>query len=93
MQFIEAAAPVLGVQARQSSFRDAIELVRAVDAFAAESNGGVLMLPPSLPAGLRETLIHLAFTANEAGRDAGPDDPLKHTTKNISVAEALVARA
>jgi hypothetical protein len=34
-----------------------------------------------------------AFAANEAGRDAGPDDTLEHTTKNIAVAEAFVARA
>ena len=34
-----------------------------------------------------------AFTADEAGRDAGPNDTLEHTAKDIAVPEALVACA
>jgi putative ABC transport system substrate-binding protein len=43
---IEAAARTLGVQTVKVLFREAVELVRAVDAFATEPNGGLLMLPP-----------------------------------------------
>jgi hypothetical protein len=42
---IEAAAPLLGVQAIKTPVRDPLELVRAIDAFAAEPNGGVLVVP------------------------------------------------
>jgi putative ABC transport system substrate-binding protein len=42
---IEAAAPLLGVQALKTPVRDALEVVRAVDAFAAEPNGGLLVVP------------------------------------------------
>jgi 2-succinyl-5-enolpyruvyl-6-hydroxy-3-cyclohexene-1-carboxylate synthase len=34
-----------------------------------------------------------AFATNQTGRDARLDDPLEHPTKNISLAEALVAGA
>jgi putative ABC transport system substrate-binding protein len=42
---IEAAAPLLGVQAIKTPVRNPLELVRAVDAFAAEPNGGLLVVP------------------------------------------------
>ena len=42
---IEAAAPVLGVQVIKVPHRTAAELERAVDAFAAEPNGGLLVIP------------------------------------------------
>ena len=42
---IEAAAPLLGVQAIKTPVRDPLELVRAIDAFAAEPNGGLLVVP------------------------------------------------
>jgi putative ABC transport system substrate-binding protein len=47
---IEAAAQPLSVKAFKVLFRDSIELVRAIDAFAAEPNGSILMMPPSLTA-------------------------------------------
>ncbi len=44
--------------------------------------------------GLDEACIDSkAFTANEAGRDAGPDDTLEHTTKNISLSRKRSLRA
>jgi putative ABC transport system substrate-binding protein len=43
---IETAARTLSVQTVKAPFRDAVELVRSIDAFAAEPNSGLLMLPP-----------------------------------------------
>ena len=42
---LEAAAPPLGVQALKTPVRDPLEMVRAIDAFAAEPNGGLLAVP------------------------------------------------
>ena len=41
---IESAALQLGVQAVNTPVRDSLELVRAIDAFAAEPNGGLLIV-------------------------------------------------
>ena len=57
---IEAAAPVLGVQVVSRPGRNAIETVRAIDAFAIEPNGGLLVLPPATGAVTREAIIPLA---------------------------------
>ena len=44
--------------------------------------------------GLDEACIDSkALAADEAGRDACPDDTLEHAAENIAVAEALVAGA
>jgi putative tryptophan/tyrosine transport system substrate-binding protein len=42
---IEAAASPLGVQALKTPVRDPLETVRAIDTFAAEPNGGLLVVP------------------------------------------------
>jgi putative tryptophan/tyrosine transport system substrate-binding protein len=42
---IEAAAPLLGVPALKTPVRDPLEVVRAIDAFATEPNGGLLGVP------------------------------------------------
>jgi putative ABC transport system substrate-binding protein len=42
---IEAAAPLLGLQALKTPARDPQEIVRALDAFATEPNGGLLPVP------------------------------------------------
>ena len=56
---IEPAARALSVQTVQMPFHDAVELVHSIDAFAAEPNGSILMLPPpSMPD--RPTLLKLA---------------------------------
>jgi putative ABC transport system substrate-binding protein len=54
---IETAASVLAVRAIMTPIRNAIEIVRAIDAFAAEPNGGLLVLPNN---GHRETILQLA---------------------------------
>jgi putative ABC transport system substrate-binding protein len=57
---IEAAAPLLGVHAIKTPVRDPLEIVRAIDAFAVEPNGGLLVIPV-LPSGANfEMLIRLA---------------------------------
>ena len=56
---IETAASALSMQVVLVPFRDAIDLVRSVDAFAAEPNGGLQMLPPWLTPH-RTTVIKLA---------------------------------
>jgi hypothetical protein len=65
---IEAATPLPGVQAIKTPVRDPLELVRAIDAFAAEPNGGLLVVPV-LPedsyqcsTGLRHSTGCLPFT-------------------------------
>jgi putative ABC transport system substrate-binding protein len=55
---IEGAARAFGIQAITVPVRNAIDMTRSIDAFAAEPNGGLLLLPPSPP--LRETTIQLA---------------------------------
>jgi putative ABC transport system substrate-binding protein len=43
---IDAAAEVLGMKAIQTPYRNATELERAIDRFAVEPNGSVLLVPP-----------------------------------------------
>src|SRR5204863_7096818 len=58
---IEAAAAILALQTTKLPVRDAIEIVRGVDGFAAaEPNGGLLVLPPNPTGANRETIIRLA---------------------------------
>jgi putative ABC transport system substrate-binding protein len=57
---IEAAATALGVPAVNTPVREAIEMVRAVEAFAAEPNGGLLVLPPPPNTSARNAILHLA---------------------------------
>jgi ABC-type uncharacterized transport system substrate-binding protein len=54
----EAAAAVLGVRPIRTAFRDVLELVRAIDEFAAEP-GGSLLVPPTEDA-RRSTILRLA---------------------------------
>jgi len=56
---IEAAASRLGVQALKTPVRDPLETVRAIDAFAAEPNGGLLVVPV-LPEDSFQMLLRLA---------------------------------
>jgi putative ABC transport system substrate-binding protein len=57
---IEAAAPLLGVQAIKTPVRNPLEMVRAIDAFAAEPNGGLLMVPIPPIGANREMILRLA---------------------------------
>jgi putative ABC transport system substrate-binding protein len=56
---IEAVAPMLSVQTLKTPARDPLEMVRAIDAFAAEPNGGLLVVPV-LPNDCYQMLIRLA---------------------------------
>jgi putative ABC transport system substrate-binding protein len=59
LEVIESAARILAVQVIKVPFRDSIELVRSIDAFAAQPNGGLLILPPPLISE-RATIIRLS---------------------------------
>jgi putative tryptophan/tyrosine transport system substrate-binding protein len=54
-------ARVLSVQAIKISYRDAVDIVHRIDAFAAEPNGGLIIVPPSPNAANRETAFRLAI--------------------------------
>jgi putative ABC transport system substrate-binding protein len=56
---IEAAVPLLGVQTLKTAVRDPLEMVRAIDAFAAEPNGGLLVVPV-LPEDSYQMLLRVA---------------------------------
>jgi hypothetical protein len=43
---IEDAARVLAVKTTKVPYRNAVDIVRAIDAFSAEPNGGLIVLPP-----------------------------------------------
>jgi putative ABC transport system substrate-binding protein len=60
VSLVEAAAPGFGVQIVEMPFRNAIDIVRAIDAFAAAPDGGLLVLPPPDATATRETIIPLA---------------------------------
>jgi putative ABC transport system substrate-binding protein len=60
LALIEAAALALGIAAIKTPVRNAIDIVHAIDAFAAEPNGGLLVLPPPTAAVIRDTIIQLA---------------------------------
>jgi putative ABC transport system substrate-binding protein len=58
---IEVAASALGVPAVNTPVRNAVDLVHAIDAFAAEPNGGLLVLPPfPSTTSIRNTIFQLA---------------------------------
>jgi putative tryptophan/tyrosine transport system substrate-binding protein len=57
---IEEAAHVLAVKTIQMPYRNAVDIVRAIDAFSAEPNGGLIVLPPPPTAADRVTILHLA---------------------------------
>jgi putative tryptophan/tyrosine transport system substrate-binding protein len=63
---IEAASQALGVTAINSPFRDVTELKRAIDAFAAEPNGG-LIISPSIATGTRDNRKLILSLATEHG--------------------------
>ena len=57
---IDAAAPALGIQTIKMPVRNTVEITRAVDAFAAEPRGGLLVLPPPPAGTIRDTIFQLA---------------------------------
>jgi putative tryptophan/tyrosine transport system substrate-binding protein len=56
---IEAAAPELGVQVIKAPVRNSVDIVRAIDAFAAQPKGGLLVLPPAPTTTIRDTIFQL----------------------------------
>ena len=59
---IEEAGRVLGVQTIKIPYRNAMDLMHSIDAFAAEPNGGLYLTgpTPSIDAVVRETILRLA---------------------------------
>jgi ABC-type uncharacterized transport system substrate-binding protein len=57
---IEGAAPSFKVQLTAADARDAVELERAIDAFARESNGGLIVLPSPATQVNRPLIIAMA---------------------------------
>jgi ABC-type uncharacterized transport system substrate-binding protein len=57
---IEAAGPHLAVQTIKTPIHDAIDIVRAIDAFAAEPNGALVVVPDVVTGLHRETIVRLA---------------------------------
>jgi putative ABC transport system substrate-binding protein len=57
---IEAAAPSFRVQLTAARVRNAAEIERAIDVFARESNGGLLVLPNPVNEGNRKLIIAMA---------------------------------
>jgi hypothetical protein len=55
---IEQAARLLAVKACKMPYLDALDIFGAIDAFAAEPNGGLIMMPTS-PSAANRTLINL----------------------------------
>jgi putative ABC transport system substrate-binding protein len=60
LNLIEAAAPGFGLEAIRTPVRNSVDAVRAIDAFAAEPNGGLLVMPPPLSVAIRDTILQLA---------------------------------
>jgi putative ABC transport system substrate-binding protein len=60
LRTIEPAAPLLAVQLTQLAMQDRAEIARAIDAFAIEPNGGLLLLPGAFGAVNRDLIIALA---------------------------------
>jgi putative ABC transport system substrate-binding protein len=60
LKLIETGASSFGVQAAPAAVRDGTEIERAVDSFAAEPNGGLILLPGPVGANNRDRIIALA---------------------------------
>jgi putative ABC transport system substrate-binding protein len=57
---IEAAASLFAITVIKTPYRDAADLVRAIDAFAADADGGLIVLPPNPVASNRALVNRLA---------------------------------
>jgi putative tryptophan/tyrosine transport system substrate-binding protein len=65
---IEAAAAALGIKTRRTPVRDATEIALAISGFAAEPNGGLIVLPPPFPLSDRALIYGLAVASQHRGR-------------------------
>jgi putative ABC transport system substrate-binding protein len=57
---IGMAAKASGIRTINVQFRDAVDIVHAIDKFAAEPNGGLLVLPPPSATGVRDAIYRLS---------------------------------
>jgi putative tryptophan/tyrosine transport system substrate-binding protein len=57
---IDKAALALRLQTINIAFHNAVDLVRAMDSFATEPNGGLLVLPPPPTTAVREAILQIA---------------------------------
>jgi putative ABC transport system substrate-binding protein len=55
---MDAVAEVLAVKAMRTPYRNATELERAIDTFAAEPNGGLVIMPPSTTGSTQAASCH-----------------------------------
>jgi putative ABC transport system substrate-binding protein len=58
---IEEAARALAVKTVNMPYHDAVDIVRAIDAFAPEPNGGLIIVPPSPSAANRQAIFRLSI--------------------------------
>ena len=58
---IETAAPALSVQAVTMPVRDSVDIVRAIDAFAAVPGGGLTVLPPPPTPAILDAILRLSL--------------------------------
>ena len=72
---IEAAARALAVKTVDVAWRDAVDVVRGIDAFAAEPKGGLIILPPAPSAANRQTIFRLARQHRLPAIFTGPKIP------------------
>jgi hypothetical protein len=63
LEVIEAAAAQRGIKAVTITVRDAAQITPALDAFAAEPNGGIIPVPPIGVLPLAEEIIYQAAYA------------------------------
>jgi putative tryptophan/tyrosine transport system substrate-binding protein len=57
---VEAAARAFNLKLVSMRVRSSVEAVRAIDAFTAEPDGGLIVLPPPLSVAIRDTIFDLA---------------------------------
>jgi putative ABC transport system substrate-binding protein len=57
---IEEGARTFGINPIRVPFRGALDIVRAIDAFALEPDGGLIALPPSPNPAISETILRIA---------------------------------
>jgi putative ABC transport system substrate-binding protein len=60
LRTIEAAAATLGTQVSAHAVRDAAEIARAIDGFAGQPNGGLVLLPGPVGSANRNLIIQMA---------------------------------
>jgi putative ABC transport system substrate-binding protein len=89
ISLIEALAPALGIQPIKTLFHNPIDIVRAIDSFAAEPSGGLIILPPPNTAAIRDTIIPLAAQHRlpaiyPGSADAAAGGLLAYTTDGVA---------